>query len=250
MKSAVFTITHNERFMFPIWLRYYSRHFDSKDIFVLDHDTTDKSTSVPGFKINKIHNPKGFDHAWMKSEVQKYQRELLKDYDVVLFTEVDEIVAPLPDKYGGGLRQYIDELKSDYVRCNGWEIFHEWHNEPEIDLSRNIMEQRKWWFFKLGCCKTLLSKVPMNWQIGFHDVAKPIKTMPVSKDLYMIHLHRFDFETTFKRKQDRLKKARTPKDNQLGKHNIIKTKEEHEKRFDKERPVIIKIPDRFASLEI
>ena len=36
---AAFTIVQNEPDWLPVWLRYYSRHFDARDLFVLDHDS-------------------------------------------------------------------------------------------------------------------------------------------------------------------------------------------------------------------
>ena len=43
-RAAVFTIVQNEPVFLPIWERYYQRHFDRDDIFVLDHDSTDPTT--------------------------------------------------------------------------------------------------------------------------------------------------------------------------------------------------------------
>ena len=42
-------MVYNEAVFLPIWLRYYSRFFAPDDIYVLDHESTDGSTSGSGF---------------------------------------------------------------------------------------------------------------------------------------------------------------------------------------------------------
>ena len=52
---AVFTLVRDEKDFLPIWVRYYSRHFDVGDLFILDHGTTDGSTDPsnlpPGINV-------------------------------------------------------------------------------------------------------------------------------------------------------------------------------------------------------
>jgi reversibly glycosylated polypeptide / UDP-arabinopyranose mutase len=66
---AVLTITHNEKIMLPLWIRYYSRHVESKkDLYILDHNTNDGSTdNVPeGVVLLKLHGDQaGFPLAFM-----------------------------------------------------------------------------------------------------------------------------------------------------------------------------------------
>lgn len=105
-RSAVFTIAQNEPVFMPIWARYYRRHFDPDDCFVLDHDSTDPTTRAVANQFHRIpvHRSHSFDHDWLRTTVERFQRFLLQSYELVLFTEIDEIVAADPVTFPGGLR--------------------------------------------------------------------------------------------------------------------------------------------------
>lgn len=70
---AVLTITHNEKVMLPLWIRYYGRHVESmKDLYILDHNTNDGSTdNVPeGVVLLKLHGDQaGFPLAFMNRQI-------------------------------------------------------------------------------------------------------------------------------------------------------------------------------------
>ncbi len=88
-------MVHNEPFFLPIWLRYYSRFFAAEDIYVLDNDSTDGSTDRDGFVRIPVSHDR-VDHTWMVRTIEELQHELLERYDVVLVTDVDEIVIAHP----------------------------------------------------------------------------------------------------------------------------------------------------------
>ena len=92
--ARAITIVHNEPVFLPIWLSYYSRFFAPEDIYVLDNDTTDGSTDSGGFvRIPVHHDP--VDVTWMVETVRELPaRAARQRYDVVLVTDVDEIVTP------------------------------------------------------------------------------------------------------------------------------------------------------------
>ncbi|CAF4409086.1 unnamed protein product, partial [Adineta steineri] len=66
---AVFTICRNEKGYLPIWLRYYRRHFADKDIYILDNDSNDGSTSNLTVNVNRVSSEKYFDHMWLVQTV-------------------------------------------------------------------------------------------------------------------------------------------------------------------------------------
>src|SRR5574343_1532600 len=104
-KSAVFTICKNEEVFLPMWLKYYRQHFNDEDIYILDHQSDDGSTDNLPSMINHIivKQDLAFDHNWVTNTVKSKQQELLGQYDVVLFTEIDEIIWAEE-----GLRNYIE----------------------------------------------------------------------------------------------------------------------------------------------
>lgn len=208
---AVITIVHDEAFYFPIWLRYYSRFFAPDDIFVLDHDTTDGSTDGSGFQRLPISRD-GWDHEWMLEKVQTLQHELIERYDVVLFAEVDEIVAPDPAL--GDLGDFIDRFDDPYVQCTGRELIHRPELEPPLDPTRPILEQRHWWFANEVYNKPLLATEPLNWVPGFHGLV--VNGVVLDTTLHLIHLHRLDFDLCRKRHLERSARLWTEEDLRRG----------------------------------
>ena len=135
---ALVTIVRNEAVFFPIWLRYYSRFFAPEDIYVFDHGSTDGSTERPGF-VREVVAHDTVDHNWMRKTIQARQHELIERYDVVLINDVDEIVAPNPERYGT-LGDFIDDFDEEFVNCHGYELLHHHEEEPAIDLDRPITD--------------------------------------------------------------------------------------------------------------
>lgn len=192
--GAVVTMVYNEPVFMPIWLRYYSRFFDPEDIYVLDQGSTDGSTDGDGFVRIPVSHPT-IDNLWRLGVVEQFQHELLDRYDAVLFTDVDEIVAPDPQL--GTLGEYLDDFDRDFVNCVGFEVLHLKDREPEIDLSCPVLEQRGHWFPNPGYGKPLLARVPMRWEPGFHIRADG--RIERDESLFVIHLHRMDYEASFQR---------------------------------------------------
>ncbi len=200
-RRAVITMVHNEPVFLPIWLRYYGRHFGAEDLYVLDNDTTDGSTERGGFVRIPVSHDR-VDHTWMVRTIERLQHELLKTYDVVLVTDVDEIVAPVPER--GTLSTYLDEFDEEYVNCLGYEILHDPDHEPPLDLDRPILDQRRRWFINDGYDKAALATVPMTWRPGFHGRAD--NGINWDPDLRLIHLHRMDYELCRERHRTRARR--------------------------------------------
>ncbi|KOX23949.1 hypothetical protein ADK67_19415 [Saccharothrix sp. NRRL B-16348] len=204
---AVMTMVYNENVLLPIWLRYYSRFFAPEDIYVLDHGSTDGSTDGPGFTRVPVHNEE-FGVGWQRDVCQRHQHELLRRYDVVLHTDVDEIVAP--DPRSGDLGDYIDRFDDDFVTCDGYEILHMKDTEPPYDPTRPVLDQRGTWFPNSSYSKPLLARVPMEWHGGFHER----KDRATRRDpaLRLIHLHRLDYDYGLIRNQVRTRRPRARMD--------------------------------------
>jgi hypothetical protein len=202
-RRAAITIVHNEPVFLPIWLSYYSRFFAPDDIYVLDNDTTDGSTDRSGFNHIPVHRD-SVDHTWMVETVQRLQHELLEDdYDVVLVTDVDEIVTPAPE--WGDLGTYIDEFSEWFVNCIGYEILHLADQEPPYDPSRPILDQRGYWYAHGAYNKPALASGPMSWLPGFHHRADG--QLNYDPYLRMIHLHRLDIDICRARHEVRQRRA-------------------------------------------
>jgi hypothetical protein len=197
-RRAIITMVHNEPVFLPIWLSYYSRFFAAHDIYVLDNQTTDGSTDRDGFvRIPVAHDT--VDHTWMVRTIEDLQHELLGRYDVVVVTDVDEIIAPVPAK--DTLGSYLDRFDEEFVNCLGYELLHDRSREPPLRLDRPILDQRRYWFFNGGYDKPALATVPMSWRPGFHG--REDFGYNLDPDLRLVHLHRMDYKICLERHRTR-----------------------------------------------
>jgi hypothetical protein len=191
--SAVFTISRNESFFLPIWLAYYKRYFDEKDIYVLDHDSSDGSTDSMQNCI-LIHNKLTQNNKWLIDVTCDFQKKLLSRYENVLFTNVDEIIVADPDVYNG-LDNFIFSNQENIVACTGYEVIH-LLDEPAYDPNFNVLSNRHW-YRNTVYDKPLLSKIPLEWAAGWHGLTN--FQVPKNPDLFLIHLHRMDYGVCYAR---------------------------------------------------
>ena len=92
-RRAVLTIVQNEAVFLPIWLRYYSRFFAPDDIYVLDHESTDGSTSEVGSSAFRSHMRRLTTRGWF-ARSRRTSTSCSSATTWSSTTDVDEIVAP------------------------------------------------------------------------------------------------------------------------------------------------------------
>jgi hypothetical protein len=225
---AIITMVHNEPVFLPIWLRYYSRFFAPTDIYVLDNESSDGSTQRNGFVRIPIEH-ETVDHTWMVEAIEGLQHTLLDRYDVVVVTDVDEIIAPAPPR--GTLGEYLDRFDEEWVNCLGYELIHIGDREPALRLDLPILDQRRYWYFNGAYDKAALAMVPMTWRPGLHGRAD-FQFNP-DPDLRLIHLHRMDYDICLERHRTRTRKPWADHDAREGwaVHNRITDEREFHRWF-------------------
>ncbi len=210
-RRAVVTMVHNEPVFLPLWLAYYERFFRREDIYVLDNETSDGSTDRDGFVCIPVRHGV-VDHSWMVRTIEALQHELLDSYDMVLVTDVDELVAPVPQL--GSLGEYLDRFDEEWVNCLGYELLHMRDSEPPLRLQRPILEQRGHWFVNGAYDKAALAMAPMTWRPGFHGRAD--FRYNLDPDLRLVHLHRMDYDICLERHRTRGRRPWAPTDEEQG----------------------------------
>lgn len=217
-RRALITMVHNEAVFLPLWLRYYSQFFAPEDIYVLDNESSDGSTEREGFVRIPVAND-SVDHTWMVDVVQRQQHALLDQYDVVVATDVDEIIAVAPER--GDLGEYLDWFDEEWVNCLGYELIHMHDREPPLRLDEPILEQRHFWYVNGAYDKAAIATVPMQWKPGFHGRTDN-RTNP-EPDLLLVHLHRMDYELCRQRHLVRSRKrwARDDAERGWASHNQV-----------------------------
>jgi len=199
---AAFTIVQNEDRFLDIWIDYYSKHIDKKDLYILNHGSSTPSSlesieraRASGVNIVPVHRFHSFDHEWLRSTVCQFQSFLLHSYSAVIFAEADELIIPKLDAYKDGLRSYVlDKIgsKPDVIRCKGYSIEHLPSEELPIDFTKPLMAQRTYWKGTTIYDKPVVASRPCTWILGFHNLAHT--DLPVDNNLLLIHLHRLDYD--------------------------------------------------------
>jgi len=209
-KSAIFTIVKNENYFLPIWIKHYKKYFDESDIYVLDHQSDDGSTSNLNVNVVPVINELAFDHQWLVNTVQNFQKELLEKYECVVFAESDEILYSTEKPFNLVIEDLINNPNQDYITCIGYEVI-EMKDECSLTPEDEIFKNRNYWFkYSNHYDKTLISKIPLNWIWGFHSVHGKPKLF--TNGVYMVHLHRVDFEMMLKRHEERANKWKLKND--------------------------------------
>lgn len=219
MKIAAFTIVKNENTFLPIWLKYYQGVADY--VLVLDNDTDDGSTDNLSVDVRKVSCGKSFNHVWLRDTVSSVQKELLEEYDVVIFAEVDEFIVheELP------LREAVEKNNFHWaIRCDGYDVFPK-EDESKLDFTKPILSQRTQMAVADNMTKTLICKVPATYTVGFHRCAyEPL----INKKFLLLHLHRVDYDYSWNKTLERAKYNWNERDvtDNLAWHNRITKKEE------------------------
>jgi hypothetical protein len=195
MNVAAITFVFNEIVNLPIWRRYYGKNFGDKNLFIIDRESNDGSTTDLG-EANRVVVPRdAFDDHKKTSFVSSYQHALLQYYDAVIYTDCDEILVPNSARYSD-LNDYVSKMPTDYATGIGLNVLHILNQEPPLDLGRPVLAQRRYARFNSATCKTLVSRVPITWTPGFHGLNRRPQ---FDRDLFIFHIKTMDYSIASQR---------------------------------------------------
>ena len=194
VKIAALTMVYNEPDFLPVWLRHYTKHVGEQNCFVIDHGSDDGSTSLTsGIQIIRMARSPHDDVMRVK-KISEFVHLLLQDYDVVIHTDVDEIVFPDP-RLHSSLVSFCEENSAPIITAYGFELFQMHKLEAKLDTTRPILLQRQWARFTSPMCKPILVRRVPTWAPGFHSTKDPV----VFGDLFLFHLRWVDYDIGLKR---------------------------------------------------
>jgi len=197
---AIFTHIYNEDLFLKIFIKYYSKLVDFKDIYVIDHGSNLYSYEwVKNLGCQVIKIPKGLvDQLNVKKYCEYFQRFLLTQYNWVLHADVDEL---LIHKNGvSDLKELINNSnKNIIIKPNtGVELIENPIIESKILIEKNISLQRKFYRKNEVYAKPVLSSISCTWGLGFHYSIGDDK-VETSNDLILVHLAYISIEETLRR---------------------------------------------------
>jgi len=215
--AAAFTIVQNEPVWLPIWFDYYSKHVGALNVFVLDHDSTDRAAlgavAERGATVVPVHRDVSYDHAWLRDTVERFQAFLLQSYDTVLFAEADEfLISTLP----GGLAELLfASAWPNHVRAQGYNVVHYKDEEPALNWTRRpLLAQRSYWHPSRLYSKTVIAREPLHFTPGFHDIQGGGDAP--HPNLYLAHLHRVDWGYARAKHEEQARRRWNDKDREIG----------------------------------
>jgi hypothetical protein len=188
MQIAIITMAYNERVNLPIWLRHYTKHCPGAALFVIDHGSDDGSTrGLAGATVIPLPRTP-FDDQMRVEVVADIQHALLRVYDVVIYTDCDEMLVADPRKHAS-LAGFLGVIGAEVIAPVGLNLQHLLGIEASIDLAAPILGQRRHVRFASGMCKPSIARVPLIWVPGFHWCDR----MPDYRaDLFQFHLKWMD----------------------------------------------------------
>lgn len=194
MRVCAITNVYNEATNLPIWLKYYGSNFGLENCLIVDHGSDDGSTSGIG-AASRINMPrdKFSDHRRAKF-ISELASSLLNIYDVVIYTDCDEILVADPAKYQS-LNEFCQKMETQCATAIGLNVFQNVEREGAIDLKSKILHQRSFVQFVSPMCKSLIVREPIKWGAGFHCANLP----PSFGDLFLFHLRWMDVGECLKR---------------------------------------------------
>jgi glycosyltransferase involved in cell wall biosynthesis len=199
-KIAIVTMVYNEADYLPIWTNYYGRQIGLSNLFVVDHGSTDGSTSGLG-DVNILRIPRSpQDDPKRAAFISKLCSSLLDYYDFVIYIDVDEIAVADP-RYHANLATFCGTVSKPILNAIGINVIHRMGHELAFDPTRGVLDQRSWVFSSSSMCKPILIRRPVQWAQGFHSADAPA----AFDNLYLFHLRWFDLDTGLRR----LAKTRT-----------------------------------------
>lgn len=214
---AVFSICKNENFYLPKFINHYSKFINKEDIYILDHMSEDGSTENLDVNVIPVNHEVSFDHFWLKATVENFQRELLKKYKVVIFAECDEFLFSRDCDFKKYLEEFL-ESDRELDRAQGMQVIHNFDKELDLVPEKPIFQQRDYWSYDIRFSKSLVSKIPCVWDVGFHFTHQP-PPIPESNNLILIHMHFCDLKHCITRTLHRIKNSNKIERGSMGFHN-------------------------------
>lgn len=192
MRVCAITNVLDEHFNLPIWLAHYGRQVGPENCIVVDRG----SESLPAMTSQSVLQTHRFplDEARRARTISSLANTMLDYYDVVLYTDCDELVVADPASYSS-LTDFFSRTDARTFTAAGVEVVHKLDQEDPLDLTRPLLAQRAYCGFNSWMCKTVATRDPIWWGGGFHASSSP----PAFNGLYLFHIKLIDFGEALKR---------------------------------------------------
>lgn len=194
-RLACVTMVRDEEFFLELMLNHYSRMSNDVDFFIIDHASKVPVSDFIKEKINNIHcgrinviriPPIPFDDDYKSSSLSSLANMVVAAYDVVIVSDVDEIVIPI----GGDLVDIAMRDGNGVIAPLGFEAIHHRSVEGEYRVEKSFTEQRRYGYFRAAESKPVIWKQPNTAGPGLH---KSLEKFDFNENLILAHLRYIDY---------------------------------------------------------
>ena len=193
MRVAALTMSYNEPVWAGVWARHYAGALGAEHCTIIDHGSDDDSTRGLPVRVRRLERSP-VSEAWRVAVVSEEVSCLLRQYDAVIYTDVDELLVADPSYYSG-LRDLAAAEVEPVLTAIGLDLQHLPDREPALDFTRPIGAQREWVRFSSALCKPVLVRRMVDWAPGFHCCDAPM----VFGRLYLLHMRYADLDAGLRR---------------------------------------------------
>lgn len=197
MKKRICAVTmvRNDEFFLRKWVAYYGAELGFENLYVF-LDGTDQPLPdwCPGVNVVAKERVPGMVAAADRGRIDflsSQAAELLKRYDMVIGTDVDEFLIVDP-ALGISLVDYLSSLppRTSYSGL-GIDVGQHTGLEGEIYAGRPFLNQRRFALLSTRYSKSTVITRPVAWGSGFHRVRNA--NFHIQKDLYLFHFGCVDY---------------------------------------------------------
>ena len=204
-KTCILSMTKNDYFQYGKWFDYYSRHIAPEDMYLLNNNSDAAFMAQVDPRISVMRVPDAYrtnnnlrDTHQLNDNFDGCRALLISDltngllnyYDIVLYTDIDELIVPDPAVYGD-LSGYLNQLDRSQVRCPvGVNVTHMPQLEPNaFNPDDLITNQRAYVGLAVEYSKPVIKTKRYQWCGGFHGCDAAFS---LDRDLYLFHLKACD----------------------------------------------------------
>ncbi len=193
MRVAALTMSYNEPVWAKVWAQHYAGQLGAEHCTLFDHGSDDGSADGLPVRVRRLERS-ALSEAWRVAVVADEVKSLLRQYDAVIYTDVDELLVADP-LHHSGLRGFAAAMAEPVVTAIGLDLQHIPDLEPALDVAQPVGAQREWVRFSASLCKPVLVRRAVEWAPGFHCCDAPM----VLDRLYLLHMRYADLDAGLRR---------------------------------------------------
>ena len=190
-KIAALTMVRNDDFFLGRWADYYGRLLGKENLFIyFDGEDQTVPSFAQGCNVTVIPRVDGDVRVSDKQRINILSaraQELLKSYDMVIGTDVDEFLVVDPS-LGESLPDFLsrqDRKGRNSLSGLGCDIIFDPDSDAPFDRTASLLSQRRSALLSTRYTKTSVLCAPVQWGSGFHRTRRG--DFHICEGLYLFH---------------------------------------------------------------